>query len=188
MTVVQLLIRLTGDEMKDRLRALQETLNADIPMTKHLGITVDSYDAEGLTLNAPFKANSNQKKYAFAGSLNSLVTLAGWGQLWLVLQELDMTAEIVIQENAIRYLLPVTRDFSARCCKPDLLQIAKFENMLRKKGKARVELHAEIYQGKEVAVAFKGYYVAFLRQPAPRGHIAEERKLLTSPRRRSEEG
>src|SRR5437899_2330344 len=108
MTVVQLLIRLTGDEMKDRFRALQETLNADIPITKYLGITVDSYDDERLTLNA-------------------LVTLVGWGQLWLVLQELDMTAEIVIQENAIRYLLPVTRDFSARCCKPDPLQIAKFE-------------------------------------------------------------
>ena len=165
---MQLLIRLTGDDMKDRLRELQETLYTDIPITKHLGITVDSYDDERLTLKAPLEENINQKNYAFAGSLNALVTLAGWGLLWLVLKELDITAKIVIQDSVISYLLPVTRDFSASCCKPDPIQIAKFENMLRKKGKARLELSAEIYKGEEVAVAFKGCYVAFLRADTPK--------------------
>lgn len=147
--------------MKDRLRELQETFYKDIPITKHLGITVDSYDDERLTLRAPLEENINQKNYAFAGSLNALVTLAGWGLLWLVLKELDITAKIVIQDSVISYLLPVTRDFSARCCKPDLLQIAKFENTLRKRRKARLELSVEIYQGEQVAVSFKGHYVAF---------------------------
>ena len=159
--------------MKDRLRELQETLSTNIPIMKHLGITIENYDEERLILKAPFEENTNQKEYAFAGSLNALVTLAGWGLLWLLLQEGEMTAKMVIQESLISYLLPVTSDFSACCYKPDPVQMARFEKLLRKKGKARLALRAEIYQGEEVAVSFKGDYVAFLLQSTPRDRRGE---------------
>ncbi len=150
--------------MKDQLRALQETLYREIPLTKHLGITVESYDDERLTLKAPIEPNRNHKQTAFAGSLNAVVTLAGWGLLWLVLRELNLATTIVIQESVSSYLRPVTNDFSARCRKPDSTHLAHFENMLRKKGKARLELAAEIDEGEEVAVSFKGRYVVLLHK------------------------
>lgn len=150
--------------MKDQLRALQETLYREIPITKHLGITVGSYDDMRLTLKAPIEPNRNHKQTAFAGSLNAIVTLAGWGLLWLVLLERDLSTTIVIQDSVISYLQPVTNDFSAQCCKPDSASLAHFENMLRKKGKARLELVAEIDEGEEVAVSFKGRYVALLHK------------------------
>lgn len=146
--------------MTNRLRELQETFYSEIPITKHLGVTVVSYNGEQLALRAPLEANINHKDTAFAGSLNALVTLAGWGLLWLILKEEELAAKIVIQDSTINYLLPVTRDFVAVCAKPDAAQLARFTTMLRRKGRARLELEAEIREENQLAVAFKGRYVA----------------------------
>ncbi len=150
--------------MHDRLQELQEILAREIPITQHLGISIESYDDAGLTLKAPLQQNINHKSTAFAGSLNALLTLAGWGLLWLILKERDLHAQIVIQESISSYLRPVTRDFSARCHKPDPTHIARLETTLRKKGKARLELQSEIREGDIVAVTFSGRYVIFLRE------------------------
>jgi len=148
--------------MHDRLQELQETLAREIPITNHLGISIESYDETGLTLKAPLQQNINHKSTAFAGSLNALLTLAGWGLLWLILKERGLHVQIVIQESMSNYLRPVTRDFSARCHKPDPAYIARLETTLRKKGKARLELQSEIREGDIVAVTFSGRYVIFL--------------------------
>ncbi len=121
--------------MNDFVAELQATLAHEIPITQQLRITVESYDGECLILRAPFAQNINHKATAFAGSLTALLTLAGWGLLWLVLKEHKLAAQIVIQESVSSYLRPVTSDFSARCCKPDATQIAHLETMLRKRGK-----------------------------------------------------
>jgi len=159
--------------MHNRLHELQETLAREIPITKHLGITVVSYDDEGLTLKAPLRQNINHKSTAFAGSLNALLTLAGWGLLWLLVKERDMQVQIVIQESMSSYLRPVTRDFSAQCHKPDPASIARLETTLRKKRKARLELQSEIREGDMVAVSFRGRYVVFLKERAGRERISE---------------
>ncbi len=148
--------------MHNRLQELQETLAREIPITQHLGISIESYDDAGLTLKAPLQQNINHKSTAFAGSLNALLTLAGWDLLWLILKERDLHAQIVIQESISSYLRPVTRDFSARCHKPDPTHIARLETTLRKKGKARLELQSEITERDIVAVSFRGRYVVFL--------------------------
>src|SRR6266700_2044174 len=144
--------------MNDIVAELQATFAHEIPITQHLGITVVSYQDECLILRAPFAPNINHKATAFAGSLTALATLAGWGLLWVLLKEHNMAAQIVIQESVNSYLRPVTSDFSARCSKPDATQIAHFESMLRKRGKARIELAVEIYDREVVAVSFQGRY------------------------------
>jgi thioesterase domain-containing protein len=148
--------------LKDRLQELQETFHREIPITKQLGITVENYNGEQLTLKAPIGANINHKHTAFAGSINSLVTLAGWGLLWLMLKELDIAANIIIQDSTCNYLRPVTRDFSASCRKPDPVDINKFEKTLRTRGKARLELLSEIHEAGKAVVSFKGRYVIHL--------------------------
>lgn len=155
--------------MKDLLQELQETFFTEIPITQHIGISVASYDNRCLTLSAPLERNINHQRTAFAGSLNALVTLAGWGMLWIILKELGMTAVIVIQDSSSNYLRPVTGDFAASCYKPDQGQLAKLKNMLKKKGVARLELRAEIRQGQDVAVAFKGRYVVYLKRQEDEG-------------------
>jgi thioesterase domain-containing protein len=145
--------------MEHLLLDLQETLRREIPITQHLGITVESYDAQRLVLSAPLARNINHKGTAFAGSLNALVTLAGWGQLWLILKERQLHGKIVIQDSTNSYLLPVQSDFRAFCDRPSPAQITRLENTFHKHSRARIELQAEIYNGSELAVSFRGRYV-----------------------------
>ena len=150
---------LAHHKAQDRLRELQKILNTDIPLTQSLGLSVASYDNGRLKLNAPLTENINHAGTAFAGSLNALVTLAGWSIVWLVLQECALQGEIVIQDCTCKYLLPVTTAFSATCIRPESNQLRRFEKTLRERGKARLELSVEIVQDGLLAVSFHGRYV-----------------------------
>jgi thioesterase domain-containing protein len=145
--------------MNELAQALQQTLTQDIPITQHIGITIARYDNNGLVLQAPLAGNTNPKGTAFAGSINSLLTLTGWGQIWLLLKELHIDGYVVIQNSHTDYLRPVTGDFAAFCHRPGQDEIDKLQQGLQKKGKARMELGVVIRQSDEVAVEFKGRYV-----------------------------
>lgn len=141
---------------------MQQTFYEEIPLTRQLGLRVESYNGETLVLYAPLAPNINHKQTAFAGSLNAVITLAGWGLLWLILKEENIAGKIVIQDSTINYLQPVVSDFRAVCKRPDFTQVQRFLNILRKKGVARLELQAviETEPEKSVLVAFSGRYVA----------------------------
>jgi thioesterase domain-containing protein len=149
------------DEREQTLIAtLQATLDHEIPLSRAIGIAVLRYDAAGLALGAPIAANTNHKSTAFAGSLNAVATLAGWGLVWLLLRERDLAATIVIQESEARYHLPVRGDFTAICPPPPVAEIDQLTEGLRRKGKARLKLAVEIHDGLRAAVTFTGRYVA----------------------------
>ena len=129
-----------------------------------MGITTERYDEKGLVLKVPLAGNANPKGTAFAGTINSLTTLAGWGSIWLLLKELDINGYVVIQNSQISYLRSVADDFAALCHRPSQDEVDRLEQSLRKKGKARLELKVEIWQEDGVAVEFKGRYVVRLNE------------------------
>jgi thioesterase domain-containing protein len=143
----------------DDLRALQATLVAEIPITSAIGLKVAGFGSGVLTLAAPLAPNINHKDTAFAGSLNAVLTLAGWSMLWLIARREAISAKVVIQDSAIRYLRPVGHDFAAECRLPEHTEVEHFLLTLRRKGKARMALTAEIRADGAVAVAFSGRYV-----------------------------
>jgi thioesterase domain-containing protein len=146
----------------EHIRKLQEVLDHEIPLTRHIGMVVERYDGASLSLRAPLAPNTNHKATAFAGSLNAVATLAGWGLVWLILREQDLRGTIVIHESSTQYRLPVREDFAATCRKPDAQQLAQFAATLRRKGKARLALSVEIGDGEQVAMSFSGRYVVLL--------------------------
>ena len=139
---------------------LQATLDHEIPLSRAIGITVACYDAAGLALWAPLAPNTNHKSTAFAGSLNAVATLAGWGLVWLLLREHGLRGTIVIQESSTAYRLPVRGDFTALCPMPREEDVELFVQALRRKGRARLKLSAEIASDGSPAVTFTGRYVA----------------------------
>jgi thioesterase domain-containing protein len=144
-------------------RALQETLDHEIPLAHAIGLTVARYDAAGLALRAPLGPNTNHKSTVFAGSLNAVATLAGWGFVWLLLRERGLCGIVVIHESAIQYRLPVRDDFVAICRAPQPEELDAFVAALHRRGKARLTLAVEICDGDErTAVVFTGSYVAVL--------------------------
>jgi thioesterase domain-containing protein len=144
-----------------QVQALQATFEHEIPITRQIGLEVASYDGDSLSLRAPLVPNVNHKSTAFAGSLNAVATLAGWGLVWLILRDRGLRGTIVIHESSSQYRLPVRDDFTAVCAKPGAQQIETFVTGLRRRGKARLALTVEIRDGDQIAVSFTGSYVAF---------------------------
>lgn len=138
---------------------LQEVLHSEIPLTKTIGIEVGSYTGNSLTLHAPIENNINHKCTAFGGSIYSVSVLSGWGLIYLLLKQHDLSGHIVIQESSTRFLKPVTQDISATCAFESEKQYQRFINMYKRKGRARIKLESTITCGAETLVIFQGNYV-----------------------------
>jgi thioesterase domain-containing protein len=139
---------------------LQATLEREIPMSAQMGIRIHKGDADGLVMRLPLSPNRNHQQTAFAGSLNALCTIAGWGSVFLLLRELDRRGNIVIRRSTIKYHEPVTAsEIYARChpVTPEARQY--FLEMLDDKGQAKLDLSVEIAGAEGPAVLFGGSYV-----------------------------
>jgi thioesterase domain-containing protein len=92
------------------------------------------------------------------GSLATLATLAGWALATLLAEELVGPCRVAVFESELRYLRPVTGDFTACCTVPETAERAAFATTLRERGRARLALTAEVQQGDAVKVRFRGRY------------------------------
>jgi thioesterase domain-containing protein len=147
----------------DTLADLERTLHAEIPLTRAMGVRVVRADQNGLVLGAALAPNLNHKQTAFGGSLNSLATLACWGLIQLLVRDRGPAVTVVIQESSVQFLKPVMQDFEATCPPPPAAALEKFLRLLERKGRARLELEAFIHSGGEVALRFRGQFVAYDR-------------------------
>jgi len=142
------------------LEELQATLEREIPMCTQMGIRVHDGGANGLVMRLPLTPNRNHQQTAFAGSLNALCTIAGWGSVYLLLRELDRGGAIVIRRSAIKYQEPVTAtEIYARCNPVSAEARQYFLEMLDDKGQAKLELTVEVAGSDGPAVSFSGSYV-----------------------------
>ena len=142
---------------------LQNRIVAEFPLARHLGVVIESADDSGLVLCAPLAPNANHKGTAFGGSLFSVAVLAGWAWVTRYLASSDITADAVIQESTMRYLVPVEGVLRATLTAPDRASTDKFLRMLQRAGRGRIELTVDIHHGDILATRFDGVFVAALR-------------------------
>ncbi|HVT30969.1 MAG TPA: YiiD C-terminal domain-containing protein [Lacipirellulaceae bacterium] len=139
---------------------LQATLEREIPMSAQMGIRVHDGGTEGLVMGLPLSPNRNHQQTAFAGSLNALCTIAGWGSVYLLLRELGRRGNIVIRRSTIKYQEPVTSsEIYARCLPVSPVARQYFLEMLDDKGQAKLDLTVEVAGSDGPAVSFSGSYV-----------------------------
>jgi len=151
------------------LGELQATLEREIPMCAQMGICVHDGGAGGLVMRLPLLPNRNHQQTAFAGSLNALCTIAGWGSVYLLLRELGCDGTIVIRRSTIRYQAPVTSAQIYARCHPVTAEARQyFLEMLGDKGQAKLDLTVEIAGAHGPAVSFVGSYVVVA--PGNRSH------------------
>lgn len=143
-------------------REIEQFFHAKIPLTAAMGVRVESYDTQRLILTAPLDANHNHLGTAFGGSLAALLILSGYGLLWLELG--DAGSHIVVRQTSLDYRRPVRDPLRATCSRPPAEELAEFKETFARRGKARLELRAVVEQDGEVAVEFRGCFVA-LREP-----------------------
>jgi thioesterase domain-containing protein len=140
------------------LSEAQQFLHQKIPITRAMGVRVESIANGEFILVAPIEKNHNHLHTAFGGSLSAMATLAGYGFLWLELH--DPGAHVVIKESAIRFRRPVHGDIRAVCRKPEAGMLREFKENFARKGKGRIELKVEIVEDDTAAVEFRGTFVA----------------------------
>jgi len=142
------------------LGILQQTLRHEIPISVAMGIEVVSWENERLTMRMPLEPNRNHQYSAFAGSLNALCTLAGWGTVFMLLKRESLTGNVVIRRGKIRFLRPVRApEFRAVSLPVDPSESDYFFELLRCKGKSKLDLAVEIADEQGPYVRFHGSYV-----------------------------
>ena len=153
------------------LGTLAALLAEEIPLSAQMGVAVDSFDADGLTVSMPLALNRNPHQTAFAGSLNALCTIAGWGMTHLLLENLGIPGSTVLRRSSIKYRVPVqTPRVEALCLTTTPGDLAYFADMLQEKGQAKLEHAVKVFDVEEKtegsddqrpAVLFSGSYVVF---------------------------
>ena len=133
-----------------------------IPMARAMQLEVTALNAAGISVRAPLEPNANDKGTAFAGSLNALMTLAGWGWIWWRTRAEPQPPEIVIACGEQSFRRPVREAISVRCEAPDTAEIERFLTALRGRDKARLELEARtVLVSGEQAASLRAEYVAY---------------------------
>ncbi|HIG40467.1 MAG: YiiD C-terminal domain-containing protein [bacterium] len=148
---------MNSDTPISSIELLVEAYHTLIPISQHMGITVDAYDGNSLTIKAPLENNINHQNSAFGGSLFSLAALAGWGIIQLKLSELNLSANTVIAGGDVSYSAPVFEELVCQCRLPD--EYDTFVDRLKSKGRASITLQSNFMVDASIAMAFSGRYV-----------------------------
>lgn len=141
---------------------LQGKLLREIPLTRHLGLRVDAYLGHELHVSAPLAPNVNDKGTAFAGSLNALMTLAGWGLVHLRLQQAGEHCDIVIHKGELLYSAPIRTPFRAVAAVDDADWKAGMQR-LHSRGRGRILVATRVEADGRTAATLAAQYVALRR-------------------------
>lgn len=151
---------------------LEQLLRGEIPLARAMDLRVRRLDESGIELHAPLAPNKNDKGTAFGGSILSLMTLAGWSLLRILLERDEIDADphspagasLVIAGCEVKFLAPVESDLVIRCNWPDAEKLAAFRDRLRTRGRARLALSPELIEGTVVAATMVADFAAILRE------------------------
>ncbi|WP_251358812.1 YiiD C-terminal domain-containing protein [Kangiella sp. TOML190] len=137
---------------------LQQLLYQEIPITQAMAIEVQKLSKSDIEIKAPFEANKNIHQTAFAGSIYTTATLAGWSLLTNHLKQEGLKGSVVLGKAQINYLQPIKGDIIARTKLPSDEQLTLFEKQLNSKGRSKLKLLVEVIENEQVKASFEGAY------------------------------
>lgn len=137
-------------------------ISAHIPLAAAMQLQVVGLDADAaLHLQAPLPPNRNDKGSAFGGSISSLLTLAGWGWLWLANGRANLQRDIMIYRAEFHYQQPLHDSLQAMCPAPAAAVWDTYRQTLEKRGRARLKLEPVLITAdRTVAATMQAEYVA----------------------------
>jgi thioesterase domain-containing protein len=144
---------------------LEATIHQLIPLSVAMGVAVESFEQDILTLSAPLAPNINHQMSAFGGSLSALSALAGWGMLQLQIGKMSIVGNTVIGRSEAAFLRPVLKQLICRCSLPS--DFAVFQKKLLARGKSSVSLTTEMIEDGEVAMTTSSQFVVRNRHHEP---------------------
>ena len=138
---------------------LQTLWHRDFPLSKAMGVQVESFADHVITTRTSLTPNTNVHGTAFAGSLYAIEALTAWGLLYLELELAGLQASIIHASGNIDFAKPVQEDIVATASfqgRADTLET------LRSQGRVKLSLTTEVRAAGELASRFEGVYIARL--------------------------
>ncbi len=136
----------------------------EIPITKSLGVFDCLYRENQFFLKAPIDLNRNHQRTFFGGSMYSCAALSAYGLFLQSLREKDfLTKDIVVSEGSFQYLKPARSEIQVRAYWPDEKSKLLFFDTLKAKGKARIQICADVVSEGVLCGKFQGDFVAFYK-------------------------
>ncbi|MCC4797452.1 bifunctional GNAT family N-acetyltransferase/hotdog fold thioesterase [Enterovibrio norvegicus] len=154
---------------------LQKRWQTQIPISDKMGIRITQFTGYRFEVSALLNANLNPHDSMFAGSVFSMATLTGWGMVWLLMKERQLTAGIVLADSHIRYRKPITERPRAVV---SLDGLSGDLDRLADGRKARVKLEVTLYSGDEIAGVFAGTYMLVPEESTSHQHQTPTQTLL----------
>ncbi len=135
-----------------------------MPPVALMQLSIAGYDGRRLQLHAPLSVHVNDKGCAFGGSLASMMTLASWGVVSLLVERAGLHADIYVADSQIRYLAPLFGDLDVVAEPAADANTDDFIDTLRTRGRARIGLVAQTrLPDGGLATDFTARYVAILK-------------------------
>lgn len=142
----------------------EQYLHRHIPLSRAMDIRVLHYDGLSLQLAAPLALNHNDKGSAFAGSIGSLASLAGWGLMMLWSQELG-ECQAAIAKAEIQYRRPLLTDLTALACLPGAADIAHFRQAFALHGRGKMPVRIEVCDRQGAGAVQEAVYAVWRMAP-----------------------
>ncbi len=139
---------------------LEQFLHEHIPLSKAIGIEVQESSNECVVLSAPLTPNVNHQSTVFGGSASAVAILAAWALLYVRLRQAGLQSRLVIQKNTMLYERPIADKFVASSSVGDPSAWKKFQEVFRRKQRARISVKVTIQCNGEKVGEMNGDFVA----------------------------
>jgi len=146
-------------------REFEQYLHESIPLSKAMGVQVRKSNPEHVVLAAPLVPNRNHQSTVFGGSASAVAILVAWSLLHVRLKEAGLRVRLVIRQNTMKYERPIAGKFLASSSVADLSAWDRFQEMLKRKQRARISVKVTIRCKGENVGEMQGEFVA-LASPA----------------------
>ncbi len=137
-------------------------LLTDIAPAEALGISVSSFENGRIELSAPLEPSKNDKGTAFAGSITSMLVLAGWGAIMAALREAGISADVMVVKSETEY----TEAVRGKMISEATLTREELDRILQEldTGKrSRGTLVARLHSNERECAAMTAHYAIILR-------------------------
>lgn len=139
----------------------EQALHRKIPLSHAMQMKVKELSLQRAVLTAPLDPNINHVGTGFGGSLYAMGALSCYALFLEISRQAGVDSDaLVIQRGEIEYLAPVEGDFESVVNAPSAGEMRLFHESLKKRGRGRLNLTAEIQVEGEVKARFSGDYVS----------------------------
>lgn len=120
-----------------------QTLFNEIVPAQAMQISPVEYTDRKLILSAPLEPNLNDKGTGFAGSISSMLVLAGWAVITIGLKEAGMDADVMVVKSETEFSAPAQSELRAEAVL-EPAEMARVILELETRGRSRIIVQSQM--------------------------------------------